>query len=146
MTVQRMDNVGIVLEDLDAAITFFAELGLELEGRMAISEPWAAKIVGLDSQELDVATMRTPDGHSKLELMSFRSPQAIRTEPHPAPPNALGIRRLMFAVDDIDEVIARLSALGAELMGEVGQFENLFRLCYLRGPEGIMVALAERIG
>lgn len=140
-----MDNVGIVFEDLDAAVAFFTELGLEVEGRMAVEGEWSDRIVGLDGQRVDVAMLRTPDGHSKLELMSYRTPAMISPEPENAPPNTLGLRRLMFAVDDIDDTIARLRPHGAELIGEVVRYEDLFTLCYLRGPEGVIVALAEQL-
>lgn len=145
MAVVRMDNVGIVFEDLDAAVAFFVELGLELEGRMTVEGEWSDRIVGLDGQCVDVAMMRTPDGHSKLELMRYQRPAAISPEPHNAPPNTLGLRRLMFAVDDIEDTIARLRTHGAELVGEVVRYENIFLLCYLRGPEGVIVALAEEL-
>jgi len=146
MALQRMDNVGIVFEDLEAAIGFFTELGMELEGEMRVEGRWVDRVVGLDDVRVDIAMMRTPDGHNRLELMKFRSPATIKPEPNHAPANTLGIRRIMFAVDDIDGVVARLKARGAELIGEVAQYENLYRLCYLRGPEGVIVALAERIG
>ncbi|WP_169947297.1 VOC family protein [Microbispora sp. H11081] len=138
-----MDNVGIVVDDLEAAIAFFGELGLELEAKMPVEGRWAARVVGLDEQRVDIAMMRTPDGHSRLELMRFRTPEAISGEPRNAPPNTLGIRRIMFAVDDIEDVIARLRVHGAELVGELVRYEDSYRLCYLRGPEGIIVALAE---
>lgn len=143
MTILRMDNVGIVLEDLDAAVAFFVELGLELEGTTTVEGEWSDRIVGLEGQRVDIAMMRTPDGHNKLELMSYQKPTMISPEPRNAPVNTLGIRRLMFAVDDIEDTIARLRTLGAELMGEVVRYENIFLLCYLRGPEGVIVALAE---
>lgn len=142
MTVLRMDNVGIVVADLDATVAFFVELGLELEGRMLVEDEWAGRVVGLDGVRVDVAMMRTPDGNSKLELMSYRHPAAVGGEPD-APANALGLRRLMFAVDDIEDVLARLRTHGAELIGEVTRFEDMFLMCYLRGPEGLMIALAE---
>ncbi len=145
MTVLRMDNVGIVLENLEAAVAFFTELGLELEGEMQVEGPWADRTVGLEGVRVDVAMMRTPDGHSKLELMQFQRPPAVGVEPKAAPSNALGLRRLMFAVDDIEDTIARLPTHGAELVGEVVRFEDIFLLCYLRGPEGIIVALAEQL-
>lgn len=145
MTVLRMDNVGIVFEDLEAAVAFFTELGLELEGEMQVDGPWADRTVGLEGVRVDVAMMRTPDGHSKLELMQFQHPPAVDVEPKVAPSNALGLRRLMFAVDDINDTIARLRTHGAELVGEVVRFEDIFLLCYLRGPEGIIVALAEQL-
>ena len=145
MTLQRMDNVGIVVDDLAAAIAFFVELGLELEGQMPVEGRWAERVVGLDGLRVDAAMMRTPDGHSRLELMKFHSPPAVSVEPKAAPVNALGLRRLMFAVKDIEGVLARLRAHGAELLGELAQYEDRYRLCYLRGPEGIIVALAEQL-
>jgi catechol 2,3-dioxygenase-like lactoylglutathione lyase family enzyme len=145
MAIQRMDNVGIVVDDLEAATAFFAELGMELEGRMLVDGQWAARIAGLDEIRLDVAMMRTPDGHSRLELMKFHKPIAVSAEPENAPANTLGIRRIMFAVDDIEDVLTRLRTHGAELVGEVEQYEDSYRLCYVRGPEGIIVALAERL-
>jgi catechol 2,3-dioxygenase-like lactoylglutathione lyase family enzyme len=145
MTVRRMDNVGIVVDDLAATIAFFIELGLELESEMPVEGRWADRVVGLDGVRVDIAVMRTPDGHSRLELMRFHSPTAVTTQPKNAPANALGIRRLMFTVDDLDDVLARLRAHGAELMGEVAQYEDSYRLCYVRGPEGIIVALAQEL-
>jgi catechol 2,3-dioxygenase-like lactoylglutathione lyase family enzyme len=142
MTILRMDNVGIVVDDLDAAIAFFVELGLELEGKTKVEGPWVDRIVGLDGVRSDIAMLRTPDGHSRLELSKFHTPPATTAEPN-APVNTLGIRRIMFAVEDIDDVIARLQAHGAGLVGEVVQYEESYRLCYVRGPEGIIVALAE---
>jgi len=146
MTIQRMDNVGIVVDDLDAAVAFFAELGMELEGKMQVEGLWADRTVGLEGLRSDIAMMRTPDGHGKLELAKYHTPAAAAADPQNPPPNTLGLHRVMFAVDDIDDTIARLRAHGAELLGEVAQFEKIFRLCYLRGPAGIIVALAERIG
>jgi catechol 2,3-dioxygenase-like lactoylglutathione lyase family enzyme len=140
-----MDNVGIIVEDLAAMIAFFVELGLELEGEMPVEGGWADRVVGLDGMRVNMAMMRTPDGHSRLELSQFKRPAAIRPEPWNAPVNTLGIRRIMFAVDDIDDVLARLLAHGAELVGEVEQYEDLYRLCYVRGPEGILIALAEEL-
>ena len=145
MTIQRMDNVGIVVEDLDAAIAFFTELGMELEGTAQIEGVWADRTVGLDGVRSDIAMLRTPDGHGRIELDKFHTPEAIRTEPENVPVNALGIRRIMFAVDDIDDTVARLRAHGAALLGAVAQYEDSYRLCYLRGPAGIIVALAEQI-
>ena len=145
MTVLRMDNVGIVVDDLKAAIAFFVELGLELEGETTVEGQWVDRIVGLDGVRSDIAMMRTPDGHSRLELSKFHAPPVIRRTPEPAPVNALGYLRVMFAVDDIEEVLARLQAHGAELVGEVVQYEDMYRLCYVRGPEGILVALAEQL-
>ncbi len=141
-----MDNVGIVVDDLAAAVEFFVELGLELEGEGRVEERWAARVVGLDDLRVDIAMMRTPDGHGRLELMKFHSPAAITAGPANAPANTLGIRRIMFAVDDIEDVLARLRTHGAELVGGLEQYEDSYRLCYVRGPEGIIVALAEQIG
>jgi len=143
--LKRMDNVGIVVEDLAAAISFFAELGLVLQGQMPVEGRWADRVVGLEGMRVDIAMMRTPDGHTRLELVEFHSPHPVRPEPQNAPPNTLGIRRIMFAVEDIDEVLGRLRAHGAELVGEVAQYEDKYRLCYVRGPEGILIALAEEL-
>ena len=143
MTLLRMDNVLIVVDDLEAAIAFFAELGLELEGETTVEGPSVDRVVGLDGVRSDIAMMRTPDGHGRLELDKFHTPPAVRAEPADAPVNTLGIRRIMFAVDDIEDVLARLRAHGAELVGEVVQYEDSYRLCYVRGPEGIMIALAQ---
>ena len=145
MTIRRMDNVGIVVDDLAAAIAFFVELGLELEGEATVEGRWVDRIVGLDGVRSDIAMMRTPDGHGRLELSKFHAPPVIRRTPEPAPVNALGYLRIMFAVDDIEDVLARLQAHGAELVGEVVQYEDKYRLCYVRGPEGIMIALAEQL-
>jgi catechol 2,3-dioxygenase-like lactoylglutathione lyase family enzyme len=146
MTLLRMDNVLIVVDDLEAAIAFFGALGLEREGRQATVEgPSVDRLVGLDRVRSDIVMMRTPDGHG-IELDKFHTPPAVRAEPEDAPVNALGIRRIMFAVDDLDAVLARLRTHGAELVGEVVQYEDSYRLCYVRGPEGIMVALAEQLG
>jgi catechol 2,3-dioxygenase-like lactoylglutathione lyase family enzyme len=139
-----MDNVGIVVDDLATATAFFVELGLELEGEMTVEGRWVDRVVGLDGVRNDIAMMRTPDGHGRLELMKFHTPPATTAEPN-APVNTLGIRRIMFAVDDIDAVVASLRAHGAELVGEVVQYEDTYRLCYVRGPEGIIVALAEQL-
>ena len=144
MTVLRMDNVAIVVDDLDAAIAFFAELGLELGGRAEIEGLFADQTVGLDGIRSEIAMMRTPDGHSQLELTTYHHPALIPAEP--LAPNTLGLHRVMFAVTDINDTIARLRPHGAELLGEVAQYENMYRLCYLRGPAGIIVALAEQIG
>lgn len=146
MTIQRMDNVAIVVDDLDAAVAFFTELGMELEGKAQIGGRVADLTVGLDGVRTDIAMMRTPDGHSKLELTKYHTPAASAADPANPPPNTLGLHRVMFAVDDIDDTIARLRGHGAELLGEVAQYESTFRLCYLRGPAGIIVALAEQIG
>ena len=145
MTIRRMDNVGIIVDDLAAAIAFFVELGLELDGEATVEGRWVDRIVGLDGVRNDIAMMRTPDGHSRLELIKFHTPPATTAEPN-APVNTLGYRRIMFAVDDIKDVLARLQAHGAELVGEVVQYEDSHLLCYVRGPEGIIVALAEQLG
>ena len=145
MTLQRMDNVGIVVDDLEAAIAFFVELGMEVEGEAPVEGRWVDRVVGLDDVRVDMAMMRTPDGHGRLELTKFHTPTAIGAEPENAPPNTLGIRRVMFAVDDIDAVVARMRAHGAELIGEM-QYGDTYRLAYIRGPEGIIVALAEQLG
>ena len=142
----RMDNVGIVVEDLKQAIEFFLELGLELEGETTVEGQWVDRVVGLDGVQSDIALMRTPDGNSRLELMKFRRPTPIKAEKTSAPANMLGIRRIMFAVNDIDDVVARLKKYEAELIGEVVQYEDMYRLCYIRGPEGIIIALAEQLG
>jgi catechol 2,3-dioxygenase-like lactoylglutathione lyase family enzyme len=141
-----MDNVLIVVDDLEAAIAFFTELGLELEGETTVEGQWVDRIVGLDGVRSDIAMMRTPDGHGRIELDKFHTPKAVRAEPEDAPVNTLGIRRIMFTVDDIEEVLARLRAHGAELLGEVTRYEDMYKLCYIRGPEGIIVALAEELG
>ena len=145
MTTQRMDNVGIVVDDLDAAIAFFTELGMEREGEAEIEGLWADRTVGLDGVRSEIAMMRTPDGHGKLELTKYHTPAAIGASPQKPPPNTLGLHRVMFAVDDIEDVVARLRTHGAELVGELAQYEDSYRLCYVRGPEGITVALAEQL-
>ena len=146
MTLKRMDNVLIVVEDLEAAKAFFVELGMELEGEMPVERRWVDRIVGLENVRCEIAMMRTPDGHGRIEVDKFHAPAAVRAEPRNAAVNTLGIRRIMFAVDDIDDVLARLRAHGAELIGEVTRYEDKYRLCYIRGPEGIIVALAEQLG
>ena len=146
MTIQRMDNVAIVVDDLDAAVAFFGELGLELEGKAQIEGLCADRTVGLDGVRSDIAMMRTPDGYGRLELTKYLSPTAAAAEPANPPPNTLGLHRVMFAVDDIHDTVARLRAHGAEILGEVAQYENIVLLCYLRGPAGIIVALAQQIG
>jgi catechol 2,3-dioxygenase-like lactoylglutathione lyase family enzyme len=145
MTLKRMDNVGIVVESLDTAISFFIELGLKLEGRAMIEGEWAGRITGLGSQRVEIATMVTPDGHSRLELSRFLTPPVI-ADHRTAPVNALGYLRIMFTVDDIDETLARLHKRGAQLVGEVVQYEDSYRLCYIRGPEGLLIGLAEELG
>ncbi|QQR72097.1 MAG: VOC family protein [Holophagales bacterium] len=145
MTVKRLDNVGIVVEDLDAAIAFFAELGLELEGRAPVEGAWADGVTGLRDLRVEIAMMRTPDGHSRLELSRFLAPPAV-ADHRTAPVNSLGYLRVMFAVDDIDDTLARLSRRGATLVGELVQYESSYRLCYIRGPEGILLGLAQQLG
>src|SRR3982751_6681929 len=142
MTIRRMDNVLIVVDDLEAAKAFFVELGMELEGETTVEGPSVDRLIGLQNVRATLALMRTPDGHGRIELDKFHTPEAIRTGPENAPVNTLGIRRIMF---DVDDVVARLRAHGAELVGEVVQYEDMYRLCYVRGPEGIMVALAEQL-
>jgi catechol 2,3-dioxygenase-like lactoylglutathione lyase family enzyme len=146
MTIQRMDNVAIVVDDLDAAIAFFTELGLDLEGRAHIEGAFADQTVGLDGIRSEIAMMRTPDGHGRLELTTYLHPEASAPSPAVLPPNTLGLHRVMFAVDDLDDTIARLRPHGAELLGVVANYQDEYRLCYLRGPAGIIVALAEQVG
>ena len=146
MALKRMDNVGIVVEDLDATIEFFRELGLELEGRAMVEGEWAGRVTGLGDQRVEIAMMRTPDGHSRLELSRFLAPPVVADHRN-APVNALGYLRVMFAVDDVDETLARLLEHGAELVSSgVVQYEDVYRLCYVRGPEGILIGLAQQIG
>ena len=146
MALKRMDNIGIVVEDLDATIEFFRELGLELEGRAMVEGEWAGRVTGLGDQRVETAMMRTPDGHSRLELSRFLAPATIADHRN-APVNALGYLRVMFTVDDIDETLARLRKHGAELVSsEVVQYEDAYRLCYIRGPEGLLIGLAQELG
>jgi catechol 2,3-dioxygenase-like lactoylglutathione lyase family enzyme len=146
MALKRMDNVGIVVEDLDATIEFFRELGLELEGRAMVEGEWAGRVTGLGDQRVETAMMRTPDGHSRLELSRFLAPPVVADHRN-APVNALGYLRVMFAVDDLDETLARLRKHGAELVSsEVVQYEDAYRLCYIRGPEGLLIGLAQELG
>jgi len=144
VTVKRMDNVGIVVEDLDAAVAFFMELGLQLEGRMAVAGEWAGRVTGVRGQRVEIAMMRTPDGHSRLELSRFDAP-AIASDHRRAPVNSLGYLRVMFAVEDLDDTLARLGKLGAAVVDEVVNYEGIYRLCYIRGPEGILLGLAEQL-
>lgn len=144
MTVKRMDNVGIVVESLDTAISFFTELGLTLEGRATVEGEWAGRVTGLGTQRVEIAMMITPDGHSRLELSRFLTPPVVADHRN-APVNALGYLRVMFAVDDLDETLARLAPRGAQLVGEVVQYEDMYRLCYIRGPEGLLIGLAEQL-
>jgi len=145
MTIQRMDNVLVVVDDLEAAKAFFAELGMELEGEATNEGPWVDRIIGLEGVRADLAMMRTPDGHGGIELTKFHTPPAVRAEPENAPVNALGIRRIMFSVDDVDDTVARLRNHGGELVGEVEQYEDVYRLCFLRGPAGVIIGLAQRL-
>ena len=145
MTVKRLDNVGIVVENIDAAIEFFIELGLTLEARMPIEGEWAGRVTGLRGQRVEIAMMRTPDGHGRLELSRFDAP-AIVSDHRTAPVNALGYLRVMFAVEDIDDTLARLRKLGATVVDEVVNYEDIYRLCYIRGPEGILIGLAQQLG
>jgi catechol 2,3-dioxygenase-like lactoylglutathione lyase family enzyme len=145
MTVKRMDNIGIVVESLDAAVSFFAELGLELEGRTTIEGEWAGRVTGLRDQRVEMAMMRTPDGHSRLELSRFLAPPVVADHRN-APVNALGYLRVMFTVEDIDDTLARLRKRGAQLVGEVVKYEDAYRLCYVRGPEGLLIGLAQELG
>jgi len=145
MAIQRMEHIGIVVDDLAAAVEFFVALGLELQGEGTVEGRWVDEIVGLEGVRADIAMMQTPDGNGRLELTKYRSPQGPG-EDQQAPANAPGIRHIAFAVEDIDDVVARLRARGAELVGEIGRYEDLYRLCYVRGPEGIIVELAEKIG
>jgi catechol 2,3-dioxygenase-like lactoylglutathione lyase family enzyme len=145
VAVQRMDNVGIVVEDLPATIAFFRQLGLELEGRAMIEGDWSGRVTGLRDQRVEIAMMRTPDGHSRLELSRFLAPPVVADHRN-APVNALGYLRVMFAVDDLDDTLARLRKHGAQLVDEVVRYEDVYRLCYIRGPEGLLIGLAEQIG
>ena len=145
MAVKRMDNVGIVVDDLDETIAFFRELGLELEGRATIEGEWAGRITGLGDQHVEIAMMRTPDGHSRLELSRFIRPAVVEDHRN-APVNALGYLRVMFAVDDIDETVERLGKRGAQLVGELVEYEGVYRLCYVRGPGGLLIGLAQELG
>ena len=145
MTIKRMDHVSVVVDDLEAAIAFFVELGMEVEGQAPIEGPSVDRLNGLEGIRVDIVMMRTPDGHGRLELTKFHNPQLVELEPAIAPPNALGLRSVMFTVERVDDTVARLRAIGAELVGEVVQYEDIYRLCYMRGPAGIIVALAEEL-
>jgi catechol 2,3-dioxygenase-like lactoylglutathione lyase family enzyme len=145
MTLKRMDNVGIVVESLETAISFFTELGLKLEGRATVEGEWAGRVTGLGTQRVEIAMMVTPDGHSRLEISRFLTPPTVADHRN-APVNALGYLRIMFTVDDIDETLAGLHKRGAQLVGEVVQYEDSYRLCYIRGPEGLLIGLAEQLG
>jgi catechol 2,3-dioxygenase-like lactoylglutathione lyase family enzyme len=145
MTIKRLDHISVVVDDLPDAVAFFTALGLTLEGEARVEGPWVDRINRLDGVQVDIVMMRTPDGHGRLELTKFRSPELVEIEPAIAPPNALGLRSVMFTVESVDETVARLRAIGAELVGEVAQYEEMYRLCYMRGPAGIIVALAEEL-
>ena len=145
MTIKRMDNVGIVVESLDDAVSFFTELGLKLEGRAMVEGEWAGRVTGLGAQRVEIAMMVTPDGHSRLEISQFLTPSVVADHRN-APVNALGYLRVMFTVDDIDETLARLLKHGAQLVGEVVQYEDVYRLCYIRSPDGLLIGLAEQLG
>ncbi|MBV9465809.1 MAG: VOC family protein [Solirubrobacterales bacterium] len=145
MTLQRMDNVLIVVDDLEAVKAFFAELGMELEGETTVEGAWVDSTVGLSDVRADITMMRAPDGDGRVELTKFHRPPAVRAEPENAPANTLGIRRIMFAVEDIDDVVTRLRSHGGELLGEIARYEDIYRVCFLRGPEGIIVGLAEQL-
>ena len=146
MTIKRLDHVSVVVDDLAAAIDFFTALGMTREGEMLIEGPWVDRLCGLEGVQVDIAMMRTPDGHGRVELTKFRNPELVGSEPAIAPPNTLGLRSVMFAVDSVDDTVERLRAHGGELLGEIAQYEDQYRLCYLRGPAGIIVALAEELG
>lgn len=145
MTIKRMDHVTVVVDDMAAAIAFFTELGMALEGQMPVEGATVDRLCGLDGVQADIAMMRTPDGHGRIELTKYRSPALVGVEPAIAPPNTLGLRQIMFAVEDIDGTVARMRDHGAQLIGEMVQYESSYRLCYLRGPAGIIIALAEEL-
>ena len=145
MTIKRLDHVSVVVDDLAAAVAFFTALGMSIEGEMPVEGPWADRVNGLEGIQVDIVMMRTPDGHGRLELTKFRNPKLVEIEPAIAPPNTLGLRSVMFTVESVDDTVARLRANGAELIGEVVQYEDKYRLCYMRGPAGIIVALAEEL-
>jgi catechol 2,3-dioxygenase-like lactoylglutathione lyase family enzyme len=146
MTIKRLDHVSVVVEDLAGAIAFFSQLGLEQEGEAALEGEWVDRVNGLEGVQVDIVMMHTPDGHGRLELTRFRNPKVVEIEPAIAPPNALGLRSVMFTVESVEDTLARMRAhFGAELVGEVAQYENMYRLCYMRGPGGIIVALAEEL-
>jgi catechol 2,3-dioxygenase-like lactoylglutathione lyase family enzyme len=145
MTIKRLDHVSVVVDDLASAIDFFTTLGMTREGEARVEGPWVDRINGIERVQVDIVMMTTPDGHGKLELTKFHNPQLVEIQPAIAPPNALGLRSVMFTVESVDDTVARLRASGAELVGEVAQYENLYRLCYMRGPGGIIVALAEEL-
>lgn len=145
MTIKRLDHISVVVEDLPAAADFFTSLGMTVEGEMPVRGPWVDRVNGLKNVQVDIVMMRTPDGHGRLELTKFRSPKLVKVKPAIAPPNTLGLRSVMFTVESVDDTVARLRASGVELIGEVVQYEDKYRLCYMRGPAGIIVALAEEL-
>jgi catechol 2,3-dioxygenase-like lactoylglutathione lyase family enzyme len=145
MTIKRLDHISVVVDDLAAAVAFFTALGMTLEDEMPIEGPWVDRVNGIEGVQVDIAMMVCPDGHGRLELTKFRHPKLVEIEPAIAPPNTLGLRSIMFAVDSVDDTVARLRANGAELIGEVAQYEDEYRLCYMRGPAGIIIALAEEL-
>lgn len=145
MTIKRLDHISVVVDDLAAAIAFFTVLGMTVEGEARVEGPWVDRVNRLDGVQVDIVMMRTPDGHGRLELTKFHHPKLVEIEPAVAPPNTLGLRSIMFAVESVDDAVARLRANGAELVGEVAQYEDMYRLCYMRGPAGIIVALAEEL-
>ena len=145
MTIKRLDHVSIIVDDLRAAIGFFTTLGMTLEGQMPVQGPWVDRLNGLEGVKVNIAMMRTPDGHGRVELTKFRNPDLVQAEPRNAPPNTLGLRQVMFTVEDIDDTVARLRNDGTELIGEMVQYEDKYRLCYVRGPAEIIVALAEEL-
>jgi catechol 2,3-dioxygenase-like lactoylglutathione lyase family enzyme len=145
MTIKRLDHIVVVVEDLEAAIEFFTTLGMTIDGRAPIEGRWVDRVNGIEGVQVDIVMLRTPDGHGRLELTKFRNPPLVDIEPAIAPPNALGYRSVMFAVENVDDTVARLRTCGGELIGEVAQYEDMYRLCYVRGPAGIIVALAEEL-
>ena len=145
MTIKRLDHVSVVVDDLAAAVAFFTTLGMSVEGEMPVEGRWVDRVNGLENVQVDIVMMRTPDGHGRLELTKFRNPKLVKIEPAVPPPNALGLRSVMFAVESVDDTVAHLRAKGAELVGGVAQYEDKYRLCYMRGPAGIIVALAEEL-
>lgn len=145
MTIKRLDHVSVVVEDLPAAIAFFTALGMTVEGESPVEGPWVDRVNAIENVQVDIVMMQTPDGHGRLELTKFRNPKLVELEPAVAPPNTLGLRSVMFAVESLDDTVARLHAHGAELIGEVVQYEDIYRLCYMRGPAGIIVSLAEEL-
>jgi catechol 2,3-dioxygenase-like lactoylglutathione lyase family enzyme len=145
MTIKRLDHISVVVDDLAAAVAFFTALGMTQEGAMPVEGAWVDRVNGIEGVQVDILMMRTPDGHSKLELTKFRNPKLVDMQPAIAPPNALGLRSIMFAVEDVDDTVACLRGYGGELIGEIAQYEDTYRLCYMRGPAGIIVALAEEL-